>query len=97
MWLYIYHANITVKKSDISFIVIVTGIDNNANKKGGTVMKNKDIRTAIEKAGVKHYEVASILSIHETTFTRWLRTELSTERKEMVFEAIKAAKNEKGE
>jgi len=60
-------------------------------------MKNTDIRQAIDVAGVKYYEVAYILSIHESTFTRWLRTELSAERKEMVFEAIKAAKNEKGE
>jgi len=58
-------------------------------------MKNKDIRSAIRSAGLKHYEVAEALSIHETTFTRWLRTELNVNRKEMIFEAIEVAKNEK--
>lgn len=54
-------------------------------------MKNRDIRNNIQNAGVKHWQVADQLGIHEGMFSRLLRKELSEDRKEEVKEAIKKA------
>lgn len=56
-------------------------------------MKNKDIRMAIEEAGIRHWQVAEALQIHEGNFSRQLRRELSKERKFEVFQAIEKAKS----
>lgn len=51
-------------------------------------MINKDIRTEIYKHGVRQWEVADVLGIHEVTLSRKLRHELSDEEKERILEAI---------
>lgn len=51
-------------------------------------MKNQEIRqTAISK-GVRHWRIAEALGIHETTFTRKLRTELSEQEREHILSVI---------
>ena len=52
-------------------------------------MNNLDVREAIRKSRVCHYEVAMQLHISEYTFCRWLRQELSDEKKNKIYEAIK--------
>jgi len=49
---------------------------------------NRDIREAIKKARVKQWEVAQALGIAEETLIRWLRHELSEERKAAILAAI---------
>lgn len=51
-------------------------------------MHNIDIRIAIKKANVYGYQVAAILGISETSFSRKLRKELSDDEKKQVFDAI---------
>lgn len=50
---------------------------------------NTDIREAIHKRRLYHYEVAEQLGIREETFSRMLREELPPEKKEQILEAIK--------
>ena len=42
---------------------------------------NADIRAEIERAGVKMWQVAAKMNIHQCTFSTWLRFELSDELK----------------
>ena len=55
-------------------------------------MNNLDIRQAIAKKRLKNYEVAQALNINECTLSRWLRVEMSTERKRQVMKAIRSIK-----
>ena len=49
---------------------------------------NKDIKALIKAAGLHQYEVADLCGISETTLVRWLRYELSPEKREMILSAI---------
>lgn len=51
-------------------------------------MKNKDIREAIEAAGVRYWQVANELGIADSTFSRKLRRELHADEKEKIFSII---------
>lgn len=55
-------------------------------------MENADVRYEIMKSGLKNYQVAARLGVCETTFSRWLRTELPAEKKKEILEALKASK-----
>ena len=55
-------------------------------------MHNLDVRQAIKSARLMHYEVAAKLGISEYTFCKWLRNELSAERKESILSAISELK-----
>ena len=59
-------------------------------------MSNNDLKKAIKEAGIKQWQVATIYKggVHETTFIKLLRRELSIEEKEMVFQAIEIAKQQ---
>ena len=50
--------------------------------------KNLDIRAAARGKGVYLYEVAEVMGISEPTLMRWLRTNLTDERKTMILDAI---------
>lgn len=56
---------------------------------------NTEIREAIKKSGLRHYEVANALGITSATFANWLQTELSAERKERILVAICGYKGQK--
>lgn len=53
-----------------------------------TYNANEDIRRAISEKRLFNYEVAEKLGVSEFTFARWLRYELSEEKKELVLNAI---------
>ena len=55
-------------------------------------MKNKEIRQVITDAGVYYWQVADKLGMHDSTFSRKLRHELSKEEKERVLTAIEELK-----
>lgn len=56
-------------------------------------MKNMDIREEIEKKRLRHWEVAKEVGISPERFCVWLRQELPSEKKEMIFEAINKLSN----
>ncbi len=55
-------------------------------------MANKDIREAIERKRVRHYEVASAMRVSPSYFSCLLRTELSPEKKAEIMRAIESIK-----
>lgn len=55
-------------------------------------MQNRDIRTAALKAGVKNWQIADKLGIHEGTFSRKLRYELNSEEKSKIINIIEELK-----
>ena len=52
-------------------------------------MQNKDLRAEFRIANVRQWEVAEAMGISEMTFVKWLRRELSEEKKKIVREAIR--------
>lgn len=54
---------------------------------------NKDIKEKIKAAGLHQYQVADLCGVSETTLVRWLRYELSPEKKEMILSAIEKGGN----
>lgn len=56
-------------------------------------MKNIEIREAIEKKRLRHYEVAAALGVHPASFSRWLyQSELTGDKKRRILDAIKRIK-----
>ena len=51
-------------------------------------MANKEIRRIIFENNLRHYAVAEAMNISEFTFCKWMRSELTEERREMVMQAI---------
>ena len=49
---------------------------------------NTEIRNTIKASGLKQWQVAKKLNVAESTFIRWLRDDLSAERKESICQAI---------
>lgn len=51
-------------------------------------MNNKEIRMALQKKGMYQYELAAALGISEPTFVRWMRREMSEEKKKKIIDII---------
>ena len=51
-------------------------------------MNNVELRNLIIKKRIKFYEIAREVGIAPTTFTVWMRDELSDEKKSKVIKAI---------
>lgn len=49
---------------------------------------NQDIKATIKAAGLKQWQVAKKCGVYESTFCRWLRDELSEERRRLILKAI---------
>lgn len=54
--------------------------------------KNIDIREAIKNSGFPYWAVAERLGITDSTFSKWLRKELSEEKKQKILGAIEELK-----
>lgn len=52
---------------------------------------NRDVRIALQSKGMKQWELADLLGVSEFTLTRWLRKELTEDRKELLLKAINEA------
>lgn len=67
------------------------------NEKGGKKMNiitskaNQEVREALHNKGMKQWELADMLGISEFTLTRWLRKELTEDKKELLLKAIDEA------
>ena len=57
---------------------------------------NEDVRREIRISGFRHWQIALQLGIHENTLVRWLRNELSEERRKAIFAAIEALSRKEG-
>lgn len=55
---------------------------------------NDDVRKAIRISGFRHWQVAAQLGICENTLVRWLRDELSEERRNAIYRAIDSLQRE---
>lgn len=51
-------------------------------------MKNQEIRQAAMRKGVRMWQIAEALGVHENTFSRRLRTELPQEEQEKILSII---------
>lgn len=51
-------------------------------------MTNKDLKANIKEENIYMWQVANKLNVHESTFSKWFREELSNERKLQVMSAI---------
>ena len=51
-------------------------------------MCNSEIREKIKSCNVKKWEVAAVIGVTDTTFSKWLRFELPEEKKKLVLKAI---------
>ena len=51
---------------------------------------NADIKAEIKEKGLRQWMVAQKMGICETTLVRWLRDELTDERRKAIFSAIEA-------
>ena len=60
-------------------------------------MANLGIRQEIDKAGLKHYEIAKEIGISSFTLSVWLRDDLDGERLDRVSEAIESLKKKRNE
>lgn len=59
-------------------------------------MSNADIRRRAAGSGVKHWQIAERLGVHEGSFSRKLRTELPQSEKERIFSIIDELAKEVG-
>ena len=57
-------------------------------------IKNLEVRMKIFESGLNHWEVANKLGVSATTFSRWLRFEITPNKKEQIIEAINELSNE---
>ena len=55
-------------------------------------MSNRDIEALLKSEEIYKWQVAKKIGIHETTFVRWFRDELSEERTRQVLTAIEEIK-----
>ena len=51
-------------------------------------MYNLDVRLKIKQNSLCHYEVAREMGVSEFTFCKWLRKEMSEDKKKLVLSAI---------
>ena len=51
-------------------------------------MINREIRQEIRKSGIYQWQIAAYIGVTEMTLIRWLRFELSNEKKEQIRSAI---------
>lgn len=56
-----------------------------------TSKANQEVREALQNKGMKQWELADMLGISEFTLTRWLRKELTEDKKELLLRAINEA------
>ena len=55
-------------------------------------MSNIEIREAIKESGLRHWQIADMIGVADTTFCRMLRRELPEDKKQEILTVIQAAK-----
>lgn len=54
----------------------------------GENMQNIELRLAISEARLRHYEIAQVLGVSDSAFSKMLREELTGEKRDQVLKAI---------
>ena len=52
-------------------------------------MQNTEIRQALDKKRLRHYELAQALGVHPQTLSHWLAVEMPDAKKKKILEIIK--------
>ena len=60
-------------------------------------MSNKEIRAIMKQEKIFIWQIAEVLSLHETTMIKRFRTEMTDEQKQQVLSAIEEIKSERQE
>ena len=55
-------------------------------------MNNIEIREAIKESGLRHWQIADMTGVADTTFCRMLRRELPEDKKQEILTTIQRAK-----
>lgn len=55
-------------------------------------MSNREIEYLLKQEGIYKWQIAKKIGIHETTFVRWFRKELTQEQIQQVLSAIEEIK-----
>lgn len=58
-------------------------------------MSNEEIVNLMKKEGIYKWKVAQRLHLHETTFCRWFRSELTQEQQQRILGAIEEIRLER--
>ena len=58
-------------------------------------MSNKEIKALMKENKIFMWQVAKKLGVYETSFCKWFREELSTERQQMIVSAVEEIKLER--
>ena len=67
------------------------GVNNNHNKqteRDETNMANEEVKKAIRKHGIYHYQIADVMGLQDSAFSKLLRKELPDEKKKEIYAAI---------
>ena len=56
--------------------------------------RNIEIRKAMMRADIRQWELAEAIGVSEVTICRWLRTELSDDKKDALLDVIKRMEEE---
>lgn len=56
------------------------------------MMNNIEIRETIKESGFKHWQIADMIGVADTTFCRMLRRELPEDKKREILTAMQIAK-----
>ena len=56
-------------------------------------MKNKDLKDAFRVAGIRQWEVAEAMGVSEMTLVKWMRVELTEDKRQRILAALEQLKN----
>lgn len=57
-------------------------------------MRNQEIRQAAKEKGVRHWQIAAALNVHETTFVKHMRSELPQDERKKILAIIEELSKE---
>jgi ribosome-binding protein aMBF1 (putative translation factor) len=62
----------------------------------GNTKKNVEVRVAMAEAGLKQYELAELIGVNETVFSRWMRKDMDEDKKNRCLDAIRSYEDVNG-
>ena len=64
-------------------------------REGESYMSNAEIVNLMKKEGIFQWQIAKRLNLHETSFSRWFRSELTQEQQQRILGAIEEIRLER--
>lgn len=55
-------------------------------------MNNKKLLELLRRENIRHWQIAEVIGMHESAFSRWFRKELSQEQRVQVLSAVEEIK-----